>query len=218
MDFIFEQIRTGGDRNLAYLIGDRTAKVAAVVDPSFSPEAVLARAEQQGLAVELCLNTHGHDDHTNGNAAVKRLTGAKVAAHPDAPVTPDQPLVDGDTVRVGQFEIRVLHVPGHCPDHLLFHLPAQKVAVTGDHLFVGKIGGTAGEAAARTEYESIQRTLAELPDDTTIWPGHDYGCRPSSTIGLEKIMNPFLLRLRNIDEFMELKRDWAEFKAANGLM
>ena len=83
-------------------------------------------------------------------------------------------------------------MPGHCPDHVLFHLPEQKVAVTGDLLFVGKIGGTAGEEDARTEFESLRRVLSELPDDTTVWPGHDYGNSPSSTIAHEKLSNPFM--------------------------
>ena len=80
----------------------------------------------------------------------------------------------------------------------------------------GKIGGTATEEAARDEWESFRRVLPELPDETTVWPGHDYGCRAASTIALEKAFNPFLLA-ENFDAFMALKRDWASFKAENGL-
>jgi glyoxylase-like metal-dependent hydrolase (beta-lactamase superfamily II) len=112
----------------------------------------------------------------------------------------------------------LIHVPGHTDDHILIYLEQQKVAVTGDHLFVGKIGGTGTEAAARAEHASLTKNLDRFPDEVTVWPGHDYGCRPSSTIGLEKLVNPFLLRLRNIDEFLQLKRNWADFKVANGLM
>ncbi len=109
-----------------------------------------------------------------------------------------------------------MHVPGHYHDHVLFHLPEQAMVITGDLLFVGKIGGTGNEEDSRTEFQSLERMLRELPDETTVWPGHDYGCRPSSTIGLERRNNPFLLAA-DFDSFLELKRDWARFKAKNGL-
>lgn len=217
MDFVFEQIRTGGDRNFAYLIGDRAAGIAAAVDPAFAPAHVFARAEAQGLSIAWILNTHGHADHAGGNEELARLTGAKVAAYSGTWIPFDRGLDDGDVVEVGAFALRALHVPGHTPDHLLFHLPEQEVAITGDHLFVGKIGGTATEDEARTEYDSLARMLVALPDDTTIWPGHDYGCRPSSTIGLERITNPFL-EVPDIEAFLDLKRTWASFKASHGLV
>ena len=112
--------------------------------------------------------------------------------------------------------MRFLHTPGHCPDHLVIHLPGQSTAITGDLLFVGKIGGTASEELALLEYESLQRVLRELPPETTVWPGHDYGCRPSSTIDLELATNPFLLA-GSREEFLRLKSDWGEFKARHGL-
>jgi glyoxylase-like metal-dependent hydrolase (beta-lactamase superfamily II) len=112
--------------------------------------------------------------------------------------------------------LRFLHVPGHSDDHVLIHLVEQRVAITGDLLFVGKIGGTSSDRDARAEYESLERVISELPDETTVWPGHDYGCRPSSTIALEKETNPFL-RCGGLDEFLELKKSWPRFKAEQGL-
>lgn len=216
MDFIFEQIRTGGDRNFGYLLGDRSASVGALIDPSYDPDLLAERAVAQGLAVELIINTHGHPDHTNGNGRARELTGAPLAAHESAASRPDVPLEDGQSIGLGSLSLQVLHVPGHADDHLLLHLAEQRVAITGDLLFVGKIGGTGTEESARTEYASLARVLEELPDETTIWPGHDYGCRPSSTIALEKATNPFL-RCRDIDDFLELKRNWSTFKAEHGL-
>ena len=216
MLFVFEQLRTGGDRNFGYLVGDRAAGVAVAVDPSYDPDRFKDRADAQGLTITHVLNTHGHVDHTNGNARLMELTGAVLGAHPSSPAGCDLALSDGDVLSVGSYEMRVYHVPGHCPDHLLFYLPEPKVAITGDHLFVGKIGGTAGEEAARDEWESFQRVLPLLPDDATVWPGHDYGCRAASTIALEKAYNPFLM-VENFEAFLALKQDWATFKAENGL-
>lgn len=216
MDFILEQLRVGGDRNFGYLVGDRAARVAAAIDPAFSPALFLERAEAQGLRIAWILNTHGHGDHTNGNAELKRRTGARIAAHAAAPSKPDLALADGDEVAVGSLAIRALHVPGHTGDHLLFFLPREKVAITGDLLFVGKVGGTSTDEEARAEYESLRRVLRELPPETTVWPGHDYGCRPSSTLALEALMNPFL-RVPDLAAFLGLKREWAHFKQRHGL-
>ncbi len=215
MNFIFEQIRTGGDRNFGYLLGDRAAGAAALVDPSYDPDGMIERAEAQSLRIELIVNTHGHQDHTNGNAQARARTGAPLAAGPGASGC-DIELTDGQELSVGSLRLCFLHVPGHADDHVLVHLPEHRVAITGDLLFVGKVGGTGTEAQARAEYDSLGRALAALPDDTTIWPGHDYGCRPSSTIALEKANNPFLT-CGDFDAFLALKRDWSTFKATHGL-
>jgi len=217
MQFIFEQIRTGGDRNFAYLIGDREAHVAAFVDPSYAPEILVERAAAQQLKTEYIINTHGHTDHTNGNSTAKELTGAPVLAYRNSGVSTDLAVDDGQVLKVGSLLLELIHVPGHTEDHIVIYLEKQRIAVTGDHLFVGKIGGTGTEGAARHEFDSIRKLLDRCPDDVTIWPGHDYGCRPSSTMALEKATNPFILKMDNIDEFLELKRNWATFKAEMGL-
>ena len=218
MRFVFEQIRTGGDRNFGYLLGDREAKVGALVDPSYTPEALIDRAKAQGLATQYIINTHGHGDHTNGNARAKKLTGAPLAAYRGSAVRPDVPVDDGQVLTVGMLSLEFIHVPGHTDDHLVIHLAEQRIAITGDHLFVGKIGGTGSDDAARQEYDSLQKLLNRLPDEVTIWPGHDYGCRPSSTIALEKVTNPFLMRLGSLDAFLDLKHEWATFKVEHGLV
>lgn len=216
MQFVFEQVRIGGDRNFGYLVGDRGAKQAVIVDPAFSPEAVVERATAQGLAVTHIVNTHGHGDHVNGNAKAKELTGAPVAVFKDSAVPHDIGLEDNGTLKVGAYTLRFLHTPGHIADHLVVYVEEPRVAITGDLIFVGKVGGTGTEADARTEWASLQRVLKALPDDATVWPGHDYGCRPASTIALEKAANPFL-RCKDLDAFLALKAGWAAFKAQHGL-
>lgn len=216
MDFVFEQLRIGGDRNFGYLLGDRTAGECIIVDPAFAPEMAVERAAAQHLKVIKIVNTHGHHDHINGNAKAVELTGAPVAAHPDSPALPDERLGDGTVLAVGGLKLRVLHTPGHLEDHLVLVLPDPALIITGDLLFVGKVGGTKDDEAARHEWNSLQRVLREVPDAATVWPGHDYGVRPSSTIGMEKRSNPFL-RCKDLTAFMQLKRDWPVYKQQHGL-
>jgi hydroxyacylglutathione hydrolase len=216
MRLIFEQIRTGGDRNFGYLLGDRQAGLGVLVDPSYAPAALVARARDQGLTITHILNTHSHPDHTNGNAEASALTGAPIAAHELAPTTPGVPLVDGQRLAVGAFDLQVLHVPGHCADHIAIYEPDNGILITGDLLFVGKVGGTGNDTDARDEFESLARLQREIPESATVWPGHDYGARPSSTMAWERQTNPFL-RCETVEAFLDLKREWPALKKRLGL-
>ena len=216
MKLIFEQIRVGGDRNFAYLLADRDAKQGVLIDPAYAPEMLVERAEAQGIEITHVVNTHGHPDHTEGNERAIEATGAKLAAHPDCPVGPEVELADGTSLHVGSLELRCLHTPGHAADHLVLYEPTYRVLITGDLIFVGKVGGTSKDEDARSEWASLQRVLREIPDEATVWPGHDYGIRPSSTIALERETNPFLL-CANEQAFLDLKRDWASLKKELGL-
>jgi len=217
MQLIFEQIRGGGDRNFGYLLGDRDARQGVLIDPSFAPDTFVQRARDQGLAVTHVINTHGHEDHTNGNARARELTGAPVAAFAHSLlVSPELGLHDGQELEVGGLRLQCLHVPGHCPDHVVLYEPSWRIAMTGDLLFVGKVGGTTNDDDARTEWTSLQRVLESFPEEATVWPGHDYGVRPSSTIGLERATNPFL-RCPDLAAFLALKRDWPAVKQRLGL-
>ena len=207
---IFEQIRTGGDRNFAYLVGDGKTKRAAVVDPSNDPELVLARAEEHGLEVAYLVNTHGHYDHTDGNSLVQSLTNAQLVAGGAA---------DGETFSLGEVELKIIHTPGHTTDGIciLASAPGETAKLmTGDTLFVGKVGGTGYGDDAREEYDSLHQKLMTLPDETEVWPGHDYGVVPSSTIGNEKATNPFILR-ESFEDFVDLKRNWLAYKREHGI-
>jgi glyoxylase-like metal-dependent hydrolase (beta-lactamase superfamily II) len=208
MQLIFEQVRVGGDRNFAYLLADRGAGVGVLIDPAYAPELLVERAREQSIRVSHVVNTHGHPDHVEGNARAVEATGAKIAAHADAAEKPDVVLADGATIRFGSLELRCLYTPGHAADHLVLYEPTYRILVTGDLIFVGKVGGTSNDGDARVEWASLQRVLETFPDDATIWPGHDYGVRPSSTLGLEKQTNPFLL-CESVEAFLQLKRDWA---------
>jgi hydroxyacylglutathione hydrolase len=216
MQLIFEQIRTGGDRNFGYLLADREARQAVLIDPSYAPEVLVERALEQHLQVTFIVNTHGHADHTNGNDKAVELTRAPVAGHRGLPVRPDVPLADGQELAVGALRLRFMEVPGHADDHLVVYEPTYDLLITGDLLFVGKIGGTRSDVDARAEWDSLQRMLRAVPDTATVWPGHDYGVRPSSTIAWERKTNPFLL-CQDQAALLRLKAEWPDFKKQHGL-
>jgi hydroxyacylglutathione hydrolase len=210
---IFEQIPTGGDRNFAYLIGDETTRHAAVVDPANDPDAVLARLAAHGLELRFVINTHGHFDHAGGNDRMLTRTRARLVTGGSGGIE------DGATLALGGVELVFLHTPGHTDDSLcvLAREPdAPGRLVTGDTLFVGKVGGTDHGAGARAEYDSLHHKLLALPDETEVWPGHDVGVAPHSTIGHERRTNPFLL-CPDFAAFVELKRTWLEYKRLHGI-
>lgn len=212
---ILKQILAGGDRNFAYLIADESTHEAAIVDPGSEPFKELTIIEDGKLKLLTIINTHDHFDHTEGNTFLADKTGAKVAMHESARSPHSISLKDGDVLKVGSVELRIIHTPGHTPDSICI-LAAGKDLLTGDTLFVGKVGGTGFGQDARDEYDSLHQKLMKLPPDTRVWPGHDYGVRPSSTIGEELEQNPFILR-DSFDSFLELKKNWAEYKRIHGI-
>jgi hydroxyacylglutathione hydrolase len=213
---IFEQIRAGGDRNFAYLIGDEATREAAIVDPSYAPELALELATRQGLSVRYVISTHSHPDHVDGNAYVLERTRASEVLYESSPRPSQVRVKDNGELSVGAINLRFLHTPGHIPDHVCV-LFGEKL-LTGDILFVGKVGGTGGHFVGsdpKQEWESLQR-LMKLDASIEVWPGHDYGVAPSSTIGKEAATNPFLL-CKNLEEFLYLKDHWAEYKKAHNI-
>ncbi|MHC4780033.1 MAG: hydroxyacylglutathione hydrolase family protein [Planctomycetota bacterium] len=208
---MFEQIPVGGDRNFGYLFAD--GKEAAAVDPS-NPGAILKAASEGGLEIRYIVATHGHGDHTCGNARTAEDTGAKIIAHEKAPIQKDVAVKGGEAFTLGNTKFEILHTPGHTVDSICVLWEGR--LMSGDTLFVGKVGGTDLGEGARAEYRSLHEVLGPLPDDTEVWPGHDYGVQPRSTVGREKTTNPFLLR-PDFDSFVELKENWAQYKIDHGI-
>lgn len=213
---IFEQIPADGDRNFAYLIGDESTRAAAIVDPSYAPERALDRATRQGLNVRYVVSTHSHPDHIVGNAHILERTKASEVLHESSPHPSQVRVKDNEELAVGAIKLRFLHTPGHIPDHVCV-LAGTKL-LTGDLLFVGKVGGTGGHfvrSDPQQQWDSLQR-LRKLDASIEVWPGHDYGVAPSSTIGKEIATNPFLL-CTNLEEFLHLKDHWAEYKKEHNI-
>ena len=204
---LIRQFEVGDFNIFSYLVGDEEAREGLFIDPSDDCDRLLAEAESHGLAIRYIVNTHHHIDHTMGNRAMARRTGAKIVIHEaDAPGLLDTPqdmlqmfraeasppadllVRDGDLIQVGSVALRVIHTPGHTPGCICLY--TEGVLFTGDTLFVGSTGRTDFPGGS---WEALERSIREkiytLPDDTAILPGHNYAGRPTSTVGEEKRTN-----------------------------
>ena len=196
------QIRAGEMENFSYLVYCPQSLRGLAVDPSFVPESLLAAAAERGVAIDILVNTHGHRDHIAGNGRILEATGARLAAHPLDVAGADIPLAEGSVLSVGEGTVEVLHTPGHTPGSIVLHPPGA--LITGDTLFVTFVG-RADLAGSDPEalYRSLRR-LAAFPPETRIFPGHDYGPRPVSTVAFEREHNPYL-RCPDLESFLRLR-------------
>jgi len=214
MGLMVEQFRTGGDRNFGYLCVDEETGTAFAVDPSNSPGMIADYAARKGWKVTRAFSTHGHQDHCNGNEEFARLTGIRVLLFGDRSPVNGAEVADGTEFFLGSSRVSIIHTPGHTDDSMC--ILAGDALFTGDTLFVGKVGGTWSDDDARLEYRSLHERLMCLPEETRVYPGHDYGTSPVSTVGHEKRTNPFLLQ-PDAESFIDLKRNWAAYKKAHGI-
>jgi len=200
----FKQIKHTGD-NFSYILAEEASGEAVVVDPSFNANPMIQLARKHRLNIKYIMNTHHHRDHVAGNKDIKSKFGAKVVAHKLARVEKDVEVVDGDVLRVGEIAINVIHTPGHTPDSIC--LLVDNKLLTGDTLFVGECGRTdLPEGSAKDMYNSLFHKLMKLDDDIEVYPGHDYGPTPHSTIGVERRTN-YTLEERSLMEFIELMKE-----------
>jgi len=211
---LIKTFHTGGNRNLGYLIANDETNQAVVIDPSYDPDSIVTFAEANGYQIVAAFNTHDHHDHTNGNHDFEARTGIRPLKFGDVHPISGSRIADGSTFALGTSSIVILHTPGHTPDSICILIDGA--LFTGDTLFVGKVGGTDLDEGARTEYTSLHSKLMTLPGETLVYPGHDVGVSPSSTIDHERQTNPFLLR-PNVESFIELKANWAEYKKEHGI-
>lgn len=199
----FRQIKYQGD-NFSYIIADEDTREAAVVDPSFNANAIIQLLKNQNFNLKYIINTHSHGDHTAGNEEIKSSLGAKIVAYKSATAKKDVAVDNNDTIRVGKIAVKIIHTPGHTPDGICLLVDGK--LLTGDTLFVGECGRTDLSGGNPEDmYNSLFHKLMKLDDNIEVYPGHDYGSRPYSTIGLEKRTN-YTLEKRTLREFVEFMK------------
>jgi len=209
-----KQFLTGGDRNFGYLCGEEESKESFIVDPSYSPKMIYTFAIENGYKIKYIFNTHNHLDHTNGNREIETLTGIPSLGLDGLEKSTGKIVADGTEFPLGKETIRIIHTPGHSLDSICIFV--GDTVFTGDTLFVGKVGGTYFDSDAEIEYKSLHEKLLILPESTRVFPGHNFGIDPQSTILREKSTNPFLLR-PDVESFIDLKNNWLEYKRIHGI-
>ena len=208
---IIKQLQLGVDRVFCYILACEESHEAVVIDPCGDENKLLTLIEEQQLKVLYIVNTHCHPDHTCGNEPIKAATQAQIIRHkadelllqdeaaneyfmrqgfsPSSPA--DKTVRDGDQLVFGNYALRIIHTPGHSPGSICLYVDGN--LFTGDSLFVGAAGRVDVPGGDFTTLmESLAAKIAVLPEETIIWPGHDYGDTITSTIGREKTENPYL--------------------------
>ena len=205
-----KQMQVGHMAIFAYIVGDPESGEGLVIDPAANCGGIIKVAQENKLKIKYIVNTHGHVDHISGNTEMKKKTGAEIIIHEDdaemlvstppmifkmfgAEQSPpaDITVNDGDLITVGGISLKVIHTPGHSPGGMSLY--TEGYVFTGDTLFVEAVGradlpGGSWPVMRR----SITERLCTLPDDTKVLPGHNYGRMPTSTIGHEKMYNPYI--------------------------
>jgi hydroxyacylglutathione hydrolase len=205
-----KQMQVGSFAVFAYLVACEKTKEALVIDPAAECDRILKEAAGKGYTIKYIVNTHSHVDHIMGNRYMKDVTGADIIIHeieapalgkqsdyslqmfgaePSPPA--DKTVRDGDIISIGEVSLKVIHTPGHSPGSIsLYH---KGIVFTGDTLFVGAVGRTdLGGGSWEVLLSSVRTKLFALPDETVVASGHNYGDTPKSTIGKEKVYNPYV--------------------------
>jgi glyoxylase-like metal-dependent hydrolase (beta-lactamase superfamily II) len=215
----FKQLELGPMQNYVYLLGDPTTREAAVVDAAWDVDAIVRTVEADGYRLTKDLVTHFHPDHLGGDLMGHQIVGAAELVE-RAPVRvylhkAELPFVHritglsgsdvvgvegGDVIEVGQLKVKFLHTPGHTPGSQCFLV--GNALVSGDTLFIGSCGRVDLPGSDPEDmYRSLTQVLAALPDETLLYPGHNYADRPRSTIGDEKRSN-MMMRFPSVREFL----------------
>ncbi len=206
-----EQIPVGFMQVFCYLVYDEQTGDGILIDPAGNEEELLRYLKSKGISLRYIVNTHGHADHTCGNEKIRQATNAKVVLHetddvyyqkPEAqffarsmgfqsPGPADLRVKDGDEVTFGNLTMKFIHTPGHTKGSCCILVEGN--LFTGDTLFVGAVGRTDLPGGSMKELvSSLLKLVKTLPPETVVWPGHDYGDQPSSTLAREAKQNPYI--------------------------
>lgn len=201
---IFRQLFEPESSGYTYLLGCGETLLAMLIDPVLATaERDLAELTRHGLTLSWTVETHIHADHVTGACRLRAATGCRIAATPGTEGA-DAIVAEGVPIEAGSIRLHPLATPGHTDDHHCYHVEAAGTGrvFTGDTLLIDGCGRTdfqGGDAA--TLYRSVHDKIFSLPDDTLIYPGHDYQQRRVSSVGQERARNPRLGGGRSVEEF-----------------
>lgn len=221
-DFAQQDSVAGQMVNFAYLIGDRVQRECVLVDPAWDVASLVQVARRDDMKIVGALASHYHPDHVGGDLMgygvegvprllemvgvkvhvqehevswIKRVTGIS-----DTDLVPH---AGGDILHIGDIPIRFLHTPGHTEGSCCF-LVSENRLVAGDTLFVGSCGRVDLPGSDPEEmYRTLTQRLSKLADDVLLFPGHDYGARPTSSLGEERLSN-YCMRVPNLSEWLQM--------------
>lgn len=196
------QLEVGNMQNFTYIIEDEDTSEAIIVDPSWDLDEVMRTVQKNNLKIKYIVNTHHHFDHTIGNETMKKETGAPILQYKTSELKHDIEVSGGDKITFGNSTLTVIHTPGHSKDSMC--LVGDGKIFSGDTLFVGTCGRVdlpGGDA--KELYHSLVDILRKMDDSLVMYPGHNYGSTPTSTLGTQKKMN-FVMQPRTEAEFLEI--------------
>lgn len=187
------QLEVGPMANFSYIIADETNREVAIVDPSWDLEKTYTILENNKWRALMIINTHNHFDHVIGNEQIASRTGAQIVQHQDSSWEGKHVSVsDGEQIVLGDTVIKVLHTPGHSKESISL-LVNDEFIFTGDTLFVGGCGRVDLAGGDPNDmYDSLYNKVRQLNEELIVYPGHNYGSSPWSTIAKEKKNNPAL--------------------------
>ena len=201
---IFKQVFDEKSSTYTYIIASAKGREAVIIDPVIeNVESYISILNELELKLVKVIDTHIHADHVTGASKLKQSTNCSTIMGEHTPAdTVDIKLKDDEIIKIDQIEIKAMYTPGHTSDSYSFLM--DNYLFSGDTLLINGTGRTDFQnGSSKDAYNSIFNRLLKLPEDTILYPGHDYNGKESSTIGNEKKFNP-RLQVKNVDEYVEL--------------
>ena len=201
---IFKQVFDQKSSTYTYLIASAKGREAVIIDPVIeNVESYIKLLNELDLKLVKVIDTHIHADHVTGASKLKQATNCFTLMGEHTPAdTVEIKVKDDEIIKIDQIEIKAMYTPGHTSDSYSFLM--DNCLFSGDTLLINGTGRTDFQnGSSKDAYNSIFNRLLKLPEDTILYPGHDYNGKESSTIGNEKKFNP-RLQVKNVDEYVEL--------------
>eukprot|EP00484_Ammonia_sp_Unknown_P021751 CAMPEP_0197026092 /NCGR_PEP_ID=MMETSP1384-20130603/6267_1 /TAXON_ID=29189 /ORGANISM="Ammonia sp." /LENGTH=258 /DNA_ID=CAMNT_0042454701 /DNA_START=61 /DNA_END=837 /DNA_ORIENTATION=+ len=211
-EIIFRQFFDRTSCTYTYLLACPKSKECLLIDPVMElADRDLQFVKEMGLSLKYVVNTHCHADHITGSGVIKKEklpdAGIKSVIGGYKDVTADLHLKEGDELKCGGITLKVLETPGHT-EYCVSYVYNNKMVFTGDALFVRGCGRTDFQGGSSANlYDSVHKKIFALPDDCTVYPGHDYGGRLCSTVGEEKKYNPRLGGGKTKEQFEDIMKN-----------